>query len=94
MNPLQSYLDNSFLLDSTPLGGGGDEGADDEEAEDVSSVTALVLVSDLLPLAAAAFLRSISESWGEIQLQLLFRMKPALILVFFFIFQTIGIASL
>ena len=62
-----------------PLGG-GDEGADDE-AEDVSSVTALVLVSDLLPLAA--FLRSISESWGKIQLKFLFGMRPALILVFF-----------
>ena len=72
-----------------PLGG-GDEGADDE-AEDVSSVTALVLVSDLLPLAA--FLRSISESWGKIQLKFLFGMRPALILAFF-IFQTIGIASL
>ena len=89
MNPLESsrhhsYLDNSFLLDSTPLGG-GDEGADDE-AEDVSSVTALVLVSDLLPLAPAAFLRSISESWDKIQLKFLFGMKPALILVFFSFF--------
>ena len=75
------------MSDPTPPGG-GDEGADDEEAEDVSSVTALVLVSDLLPLAAAAaFLHSISESWGEIQLQLLFRMKPALILVFFSFFK-------
>ena len=67
------------MLDSTPLGG-GDEGADDEEAEDVSSVTALVLVSDLLPLAA--FLRSISESWDKIQLKFLCGMRPALILVF------------